>query len=75
VEGWNNTLKDYMKKKQVFLGDIAGGQINIISDSIGRDKLSWKAELVEKLLQLIDDKIPSRDCQDRRNDVEGQFFC
>jgi len=32
-------------------------------------------ELVEKLMQLIDDKIPSRDCQDRKDDVEGQIFC
>jgi len=41
---------------------------------MGRDKLSWKAELVVELMQLIDDKNPSRDCQDRRDDVESQFF-
>jgi len=39
-----------------------------------RDKLSWKAELVAELMQLIDCKNPTKDCQDRRDDVEGQFF-
>jgi len=31
VEGWNTELKDYMKKRQIFLGDRAGGEINVIS--------------------------------------------
>jgi len=39
-----------------------------------RDKLTWKAELVVELMQLVDDKNGSRDCQDRRDDFEGQFF-
>lgn len=41
-----------------------------------RGEFSWEAKLVDKLMQLVDEKNPSRDCQDRRvqrDDVKGLF--